>query len=267
MKKQNSRSSEVIKNKKEHTIERVFRPGVKVDIVFEIDSISPIVRSANLHECRYRTNEMVVSQTQPQILPSYKSKRMDITVLIQDELNERRRFGVPCNMLKFIKDYQLSNSVKEDSIVVKYRLPIEEVNIRSAFRLEPSTKLEIGGKINFQGNTYHAGVDYKVHNISNTGIGLIIPKHAEKKRKSLLQRMRIDEKAMIELDLLDFSREPGRVIISAMIMIVRKNIDFNKKSGIIGLKFSEVNREDERILGKFIHEAQLYERRMLSRMP
>ncbi len=246
--------------KKDSQIENIFFAGQHLDIVFNIDSSTPIVRAAIVHECRYASKEMIVSQTQPQILPSFREYQMDLTALVKEELDKKHRMGLSSQIIKFLKDYQLSDHVKEDAILVSYTPPAKKINIRAAFRLEPSAKLELQGKLTYKGVEFLCGQSYKIHDISNTGVGLIIPKTIGDK-KNPLKSILVDESALIELDLLDFTKEDHRITISGEILVVRKNVDYNKKSEFIGTKFSSIDRDFEKVLSKFIHEAQLYERR------
>lgn len=250
--------------KKEYTVEAIFRPGTKIEIVFDIDSTIPVVRKSRLHECDSNTHEMILSQTNPRILPSFRYKSMSLTTLVHEELNVQFRAGIESRIIHFLKDYQLSDSQHESAIIVKYQTSIQKMNIRSAFRLEPTAKFDIGGKLIFKGVTYHAGTDYKIHDISNTGIGLMIPKQTNHGQNAL-KYIDIKDKALIELELVDFTSNNKRVTLSTEIVIVRKNIDYNPKSGFIGIKFAAADRDFERILGKFIHEVQLYERRMATK--
>ncbi len=157
-------------------IERLFRPGNRIEVVFNIDDLAPVVRTSTIHDCNHDSSGMIISQSNPKILPSYNYQTMDITALVIQELNRKFRIGLQSKIVKFIQNYQLSKDTKEDAILLKYSPKPRVVNIRAAYRLEPKAKLEIEGKLLHKDKEYESGKHYKVHDSSVTGGGLIVHK-------------------------------------------------------------------------------------------
>ncbi len=249
---------------KKYSVEDIFRPGIRIEVVFNLDSSTPVVRTSTLHDCRFNSEDMVISQTRPQILPSFRYRQMDITTLVSEELNRKFRAGLNCRITKFLKNYKLSDKIREDSILVKYYPPLRKLNIRAAYRVEPSASMKIGGKLLYKEKEYVCNGHYKIHDISLTGIGLLISKKFDKGINNL-RNMSVKQKAFIELELIDFNSDGNSVTVSAEILTVRVNTDYNKSNGFVGAKFSSSDPKFEKVLGKFIHEAQLYERRLAAK--
>ncbi len=119
---------------------------------------------------------MIIAQTTPQIFPSTSFDQMHVTTLVKKELAQKFRVGYKCEIKNFLSNYKLANNNTIPAIQIQYHLPPIELNIRSAFRLKPTAKHEVLGKLIFNGKSYFSGKDFKVFNISITGIGFLIPK-------------------------------------------------------------------------------------------
>ncbi len=245
------------KYKKKYTVGDIFRPGKSIEVVFDIDSFSPIVRSSIIFECNYPASQMIISQTQPKILPSFAQKQVDITALVEEELGRKFRSGITCRLSKFFKEYHLARDNVTSAILIKYTSELRQVNIRSAFRLEPNEKYKVEARLLFNGDQFYSGRDLKIRNISFSGIGLLIPRRLEQKKNKLLE-ITMDSNVNVELNLIEKSEEARKIVISSHIDIVRVHPRFNLKSGFLGAKFKGLSSKEEEILSKFIHDAQLY---------
>ena len=163
-----------------------------------------------------------------------------------------------------MNDFRLTDEITERAMLIEYALPLKRINIRSAFRLEPNDRYQVEAVLKWKGNAFQSGEDFKVSNISFTGIGFLAPRRIGQKRNTLLA-MASGTKATIELHLVRKDASPGVVVISSVTTMVRVYPKFNPKSGYLGAKFSNLGIEDEEALSKFIHDAQLYDIRKANR--
>lgn len=246
-------------------VNKIFSPGIGVDIVFNPDSLSPIVKSSIIYDCDHKSKTMIISQTTPPVLPNFGYEAMGITTLTTNEFSQKIRVGMNCNILKFIDNYSLTNSSAAKAILLEYRLPVIETNLRSAYRLELASTFQAACKLIYKGQTYLSGQYFKVHNISATGIGLLIPKKAKKKRNFFID-IKPGTECKIGLALRNIHSNTESVTISVTAKVIWKNTNFNPLSGFAGLKFIKISKEDEAALSKFIHEAQVYIIREMSRL-
>ena len=168
-------------------VDDVFKPGTSIELVFNINSMHPIVRSAIIYDCDYESSKVTVSQTQPMILPSASFQQMHMTTLVHTEYNRKFRTGIDCRILEFLNNYKLSGSITEKAVLIEYAPPLTLVNIRSAFRLEPNDRYQVEGVIKWHGDTYRSEEDFTVANISFTGIGILVPIRAGGEKNRLLE--------------------------------------------------------------------------------
>ena len=75
-------------------ISNIFKPGTAVDVVFDMDADIPVVRSSIIHDCNYEKSQIIISQPNPQILPSFTYDTMTVTTIVEKELNEKFRCGI-----------------------------------------------------------------------------------------------------------------------------------------------------------------------------
>ena len=246
------------KNQKtDDTLIKIFRPGRKVDVVFYMDSSFPVVRSAIIHDCDYDSRTIIISQTDPVILSSTRYEKMGITSLIAIDSNQTKRVGIACKIAEFIRDYSISDKIQENAIAIKYAQPIEEFNLREAYRFEPQIACEVMGKIILNGRAFFSKEDFKVHNISTGGVGLIVENSKRNVRKPLLQ-MQVNETMNTELDLISFKSMKYEKTVPATAGVVWKNLSYSRNYGYIGTKFVKMDRKQEKFLHQFVHNGQLY---------
>jgi len=242
---------------KDDTMINIFRPGRKVDVVFYQDSSHPVVRSAMIHDCDYDSRTIIISQTDPAILSSTRYEKMGITSLIPIESNQKKRVGIACKIAEFIRDYSISDEIQENAIAIKYAQPIEEFNLREAYRFEPQIACEVLGKIILNGRAFFSKKDFKVHNISTGGVGLIVENSQRNVRKPLLQ-MQVNEAMNTEFDLISFKSMKYEKTVPATAGVVWKNLSYSRNYGYIGTKFVKMDRKQEKSLHQFVHNGQLY---------
>ena len=240
------------------TIEDIFQPGTKIEVVFDIDGDSPVVFPTNILQCQYDTNNMILYQTRPEILPSFKYQTMDIATLLEGELNRKVRLGLKCKILEFLNNHKISDRVRENVFSIEYIPPMRKINLRSTFRLQTSYRFAVDGRIHIDDNIYSSDKAFSVRDISVTGIGFLVPKIIAKKENELLN-IAVGKTYDAQLVLKEANVDEKGFKISTSIEIARKVMSFNEKCGFIGARFVEVNPKEAEKLYQYIHNAQLFE--------
>ncbi len=244
--------------------ELIYRPGTKIEVVFEMDSDTPIVLPSLLYECDHQAMQMTIAQTRPEILPSLQSKNMTVTTLVNDELHRKCRAGVDCRILEFSKTYRLSNNKTASAIRIGYTPDsLQIINIRSAYRFRPNTVFRVDSTIRNDASTFLSERDFKIDNISFTGIGLLIPRQVGGVVNPMMDVV-VGQTLTIELRLIDTRENPRDTIMTCDVVVVRKESEFNRKSGFAGVRLTGLSHQDVEKLSRFIHHAQLHEIRAAS---
>ena len=241
----------------------ILKPGMGVDLVFNLTSISPVVKSSIIFDCV--DNKMIVAQPRIKITPDYNYDTMHVSSLISEALSEKKRKGYTCRILKEIKDYKLANGSATPALELEFTEPLLDLNIRAAFRFTPNTAYSVMGKLIYKGKEFYSGTHFKVFNISISGMGILIPKKINKIWNPLLN---IKKNSPAKAGLL-FKSSDETESISTMecdVLIVRANPDYNEMSGFVGMSFENLHYEDENTLNKFIHNGQLFEIRADNRL-
>ena len=242
----------------QNSIKDIFKPESRIEVAFNLDSPVPIVLPTNIYKCDYESNRMLIYQTHPEVLPSFKFDTMNIAMLLEQELNRMIRAGLPCKIVKFVNNYQVSERLKENLFLIEYFPPMKKINLRSTFRLRTSYRYSVEATICSDDVSYASGTDFSVQDISVTGIGLLVPKKIGKRDNPML-RISVDDMCDIEVKLERAESKERPHKISTAIKVSRKVISYNPLSGFIGAVFTDLSPEDQENLFQYIHEAQLYE--------
>lgn len=238
-----------------------FSPGAGVDIVFNINALSPIVRSSIIFDFDAATGKMAVSQPTPRVLPGFRWSEMHVTTLTKKTGGDTMRLGLSCAIEKFVEDYKLFGKSTTQAILLSCTQPIKELNVRSAYRLHPTPTYNIAGKMLHRKETYNSGKDFRIDNVSVAGIGMVIPKKVGGKLNPLLTLGR-GARSRIGLVLLHHSNSP--FTFACTVIVRRVNTNYSDVSGFLGLQFVDIKEAEEHLLAKFIHEAQLHSIRQIS---
>jgi len=112
------------------------RPGLNVNIIVNIDHMRETVDIGNsiIHEVA--GDRMIVAQTDPPVSRTHLGKELFVTFLEKSGA-QTRRFGFPATVVEFIKDFELSSSLKVQALILKRAGEYEEYNLRMFYRLEP----------------------------------------------------------------------------------------------------------------------------------
>lgn len=243
-----------------HLPENIFLPGTPVEMVFNIDSLMPVSKNSIIFDADFKTKELIISQTTPRTSKAFSYETLHITTL-KTNSSDKIRLGIKCAILNFIDSYRLNKETTEQAIKLSYSGKISEVNIRSAFRIKPNNVYSIMAKLIFKNKEFLSAKDFKIFDISLTGIGILIPNISNRQENPLIE-LEIGDSGKIGIVMKEPGPEKEVPIIKKLInkiKIVRINKKFNQRYILIGCQFGPWERNHEEDLGKFIHQLQLFE--------
>lgn len=246
----------------------VLKPGRGIDLVKDLHSLAPVSHASVIFEATPEALRLIVGA--PGISLNRDEKRgqgLHITTMIHLSSGKKKRVGFPCEIIKTIPNYPLANGTTTPALVLSYTLKVEDVNVRSAFRLSPTPTHEVLGKLIIAGHEFFSGNQFRICDISTTGLGLIIPRlvHKAKNPLTALETRRIARFGIV-MKKNHPQNKPQIDTLDTVISIVRINQRFNEASIFIGCRFKKIDRKGEEMLGHFIHEAQLHEIRSITHM-
>lgn len=244
----------------------ILKPGIGVDLVFDLDSLSPTSRPSIVFDCDEKRRLVVVAQPSMHLSADKNKKRqMHISSLIRGELSSKIRLGYACRILKTIDNFKLANQGQADAVLIEYSPPLVEINIRAAYRFHPNANHDVLGKLVYNDIMYYSGRHFKFHNISINGVGLLIPKKILKVRNTLVD-IHPHSQGKIGMILKDSNEKDTITTIDCEFLVVRTNTDYTDKSAFAGCTLTKLRQEHEELLNRFIHKAQLHEIRKLNRL-
>lgn len=244
-------------------VEKIFLPSVGVDLVLNINTDFPISKSSIIYDADFKKQTITIAQPIVPVSPNTPFEQLHLTTLAH--IDQRRlRIGIRCNLTQFINDYPMAGGTTAKAIVVQYQLPAVETNIRSAFRLGMTSKYSVRAKLIFNNQEYRTPDDFKIKDISFSGLGLIILEKKDKPSTPLSDLKRGTEMIMgVALVDRDENGEIGTFPVK--IQVARINKDYSEAHTLIGLKITSITRENEDALNHFIHAAQIEELRRISK--
>ena len=244
-------------------IDKIFLPSAGVDMVFNMNSLAPYSRSSLIYDIDLKNCEITIAQPLTPFSKSTQFKELHLTTIIHDQ-NRKLRVGMECVQFKLIKKYPLANNTNVGAVVLKYELPIAETNIRSAFRLPIGTKFAIQGKIFYNNLEYSTPHDFLIRDISLAGLGLKIHKKRGTTANSL-NKIKTHEEILIDIVLVNMDKAQQIGTLQLKTQVVRIKPEYSETDTLMGLEILELGTNNENILNKFIHEAQVDELKRLSR--
>lgn len=241
-------------------VSKIFTPGRGVEIAFNINSLTPTIRSSIIFECDHSGHTMVIAQSTPPMVAGRDLSEMSLTTTISDKKSKRTRVGVSCKIIEYIKKYQLSGDSITKALRVRYSPSMFEGNIRSAYRHSAGQEFNITGMVVFQKKEYVSGKNFRLLDISITGTGFLIPKTVRRKKNPLMQ---IRAGSILKIKFVLISALPEQKIKKVDVEVegraIRTSSNYSELYGFVGLKFTKISRKNEIILSQFVHEAQLFE--------
>lgn len=248
-------------------IKKILTPGTGIDIVQNLNSAKPVCRSSLVLESNHEKNIVIAAQTSPPMLASHvNADNIFITAIVKKDTGDKHRLGIKCKINSFIRDYELSNKKVMEAIQITCIPPFKEINIRSAFRVTPSDRYQVLCKIVFEKNEYIAGREFKILDISATGIGLLFPKK-KKETAKLILKMQPKTKAVAGLVFKDKTEESPKVeLVTCGLEVARINLKYSEEYSFIGMKFSNFTKSGEDSIYRFVHNAQMYDIQQINRL-
>lgn len=110
------------------------RPGMNIICVVDLyeQKRETDVRKSQVYE--HNDEAMIISQTTPPILPSFKGRRIAVTYL---NTENRVRLSVSGAISQIVNDYELSSSDRVGAVFLSDLSEEREHNLRSAYRVRP----------------------------------------------------------------------------------------------------------------------------------
>lgn len=237
----------------------IFRPGTKVDLIFDLESETPLVRSSTIYEFEPVQRTIILGQTVPPTTGKGKtSSPFDVTTVLKYAGQSPVRVALRCSPPLVLPDYLLSGGNKVQALLANLADPlrIRNLNIRSSFRVNVNAIYDVHCRLVHDGQVYVSHQHLHVHDLSGTGMGLVIPKMLTDGPNEL---MKLTVSAKVKLTLLLRCREgcgfDDHVEIEGC--VVRYHHDHSDKYAFMAIAFTGMNAADENRLGHFIHHAQL----------
>ncbi len=243
-------------------IKQIFIPSIGIDIIFNIDSLTPYSRSSIIYDVDFNDETIIIAQPLTPFSKNTTFKQLHLTSIIYFK-NRKLRAGLKCSKFKLIKSYTLENKETVPAVALKYELPVKEANIRSAFRLPLSTNYIIKGKIIHENLEYFTAQDFSIRDISLTGLGLSIPKKRKNHSNPLIKLRSADDIAL-GIILINITKDKPIGTIPIRAQVTRVNLNYSDTHILVGLKILKIETPTETILNKFIHDAQIDELKRLS---
>lgn len=247
------------------TIAKIFAPSTGVEIVLNLNSLTPFAASSIIYDANHIKQTITVAQPLHQITSSTPFDEIHLTTLLKIDLG-KKRFGIKCRPIAFIKDYFLFDNSRVGAITLEYSPPLLETNIRSAYRMPIGRDFSVKAKLIFNRNHYYSTKDFIIRDISINGLGIIIPAKLHKRENSLAASLQRHSQAVIGMLLMTPNSKQPFATIPLKIEIVRIAGKHSQENIVAGLQFIGLTPDKESQLNKFIHMAQLDELRRLSRL-
>jgi len=247
----------------EFDVKNIFIPSVGVTLVFNINTDFPTSKSSIIYDADYDKQTITIAQPTPPVTPSTPFDQLHLTTLVY--IDQRRlRIGITCSPVQFISAYPMADGSPAKAIVLEYQPPATETNIRAAFRLSMTGRYTVKAKIVYNAQEYRTPGDFKIKDISFSGLGIVI---LEKKEKRLhpLATLKTGTKMIMGVALVDRD-QPGTIgTFPLQIQVARIKTDYSETHTLIGLKITNITPKDEETLNQFIHAAQIEELKRISK--
>ncbi len=237
-------------------IESILTPSVGVDLVFNLNSINPISRPSIIHDTDFKKKTITIAQPLIAITSATTYDTLHLATIFQTK-QRKIRAGIQCKPIQFDNQYHLANQAISKAVILKYKLPVEEINLRSAFRLPMGHSHTIKAKLKYNQTDYYTAKDFSIRDISLTGMGLLLSK---KNPNPLMWLKKADviPMGMILVKTGEKDNKPAGTL-GLKTTVVRVNENYSNTHTLVGLKIINLNKKNETLLNRFIHEAQIDE--------
>ncbi|OGQ85180.1 MAG: hypothetical protein A3J85_00165 [Desulfobacula sp. RIFOXYA12_FULL_46_16] len=228
-----------------------------------MNSLEPYSRSSIIYDVDFKNETITIAQPLTAFSKKTVFKELHLTTIVQGK-NRKARFGVKCRDFKLIDQYLLANKKEVPAVILNYTPPLQETNIRSAFRMPLSTKYIIKTKIQYENLEYESPNDFSVRDVSFNGFGIVIPKTNRKNGNPFLE-LKAGEELALQITLIHTDKEKPVAEIPICAQVTRINSRYSDSYVLVGLKIINLSNPSETLLNKFIHDAQIEELKRLSR--
>ncbi len=246
----------------ESKVETIFFPSTGVELVLNLNSLHPSILPSIIYDADFSKQTFIIDGSIQFVKSSTKFKEMHITTLIQRN-GIKQRVGLRCIPTGSSDKYKLSNGKNISVIKLKYALPVLETNIRSGYRLSLNNRFMVKAIIKENEKEFHSSKDFTVKDISLSGMGILIPKKLGN-RVNPLTKIKIYHQTKIKTTLIQKESVKPADELTTDIEVRRINTYFNDFNFLAGLKFINLEPENEEKLNQFIHQAQIDELKKFS---
>ena len=251
------------------TPERILTPGMNVDLVLNLNSLSPVTRPTTIHDGNPKKREILIAQPSPPLLPSHGEGTIHLTALVRDPGGRKRRYGIRCEILDFVSGFRLARDQGVEAVRLRYGEKLETVNIRSAYRISPNRQFSMAAKLILGTHAFSSGKDFTILDLSAGGIGIVVPRRIDGSRNPLLE-LKTGTSGKLGMLLKQNPTEEDATPLpderfACAIRFVRINPTYTERTGLMGARFVRLPNETEEAIGRFVHKAQLAEIRQLNR--
>ncbi len=246
----------------EFTLEKIFLPSVGVDLVFNMDATSPVSRASIIYDTDHKNQTITIAQPIVAVTKTTEYNQLHLTAIVH--LKQRKtRIGISCIPVKFIENYPLANKATTKALVLQYTPPAVETNIRSAFRLPLGSRHTVKGKLIYEKIDFFTEKDFKIKDISFNGLGVTVSREKKKSRNPLMG-ITTGTLMPMGISLMDSEKDTPIGTFPVKVRAVRVNHNYSATHTLIGLLIEAIAPENEDLLIKFIHDAQIAELKRLS---
>ncbi|MFA5905632.1 MAG: PilZ domain-containing protein [Desulfobacula sp.] len=222
-----------------------------------MNSLSPYSRSSIIYDIDLKKQTIIIAQPIIAFSKNTYFRELHLTTIVQEK-NRKIRLGVQCEIFSLINQYPLANKTSVQAVALKYQLPVEETNIRSAFRLRLSTKSILKSNLLYGKLEYSSPKNFTIRDISLNGVGLVIPK-TKNTQHNPFSEIKINDEIVLEIILMDADGEYPLDNIPIRTQVTRINQKYSESYVLLGLKIINLSNQNEALLSKFIHDAQVDE--------
>ncbi len=242
-------------------IEKIFSPSCGIDLVFDINSLTPFSRPSIIYDTDHDSQQVIIAQPHVKLTEKTKFSTLHMTTITHID-GKKIRVGVPCSPARIIRQYKLANRNTTEAVLLNYTPPAVEANIRAAFRLSLTAKFTVMGKLVIRKTELFSPKDFTIRDISLNGIGIVLPRKVA--RHHGLENLERKEELELALILMNQEKNKPTGTIPVGAKIARFNPRHSETHLFIGCQFTTISTEADTLLGQFIHTAQIDELQRLS---
>lgn len=241
-----------------------FSPEARVELIYNKESITPVIRQSTIYECDLTAQSMVIAYVNPESEYGLKFDTTDIAVQCPNSDGKPIRRGISVIASRRISNYPISENTSGEALLVRFTLPVEIIGLRcdrQFYRCDCSAFSKyIDAEVELHDHIFVSGQDFAIDDLSLTGVGLKFFDDAPLYRiiKSITDSQDNGKVTFSFHDPSTPDEEPHSV--SADFQVMRKNFCPREACCKIGLKFTDIGVSEGSRLNHFITVLQLEEK-------